>query len=196
MIKPHYTHRETGTANALWRWLPAISCILSTVVFEMPAQASGRSSLPPPGAQVMSAVELYMLYRNKSWQWPDGSGRMQSDGRRFTAWAGSGLSSTWADGRWTVTDRGRLCFEAKWHSMSGVYPNKTCFRHKQHRGTIYQKREPSQTWYVFKDPPPTEGGEFSKLVSQDLVSSELERIRSAIEAAAPLPVAKSYRRTQ
>lgn len=196
MTKSRYANGERGAANALRRWLLATSCILSAVTFALPVQASGKGSVPPPEARAMTAAELFMLYRNKSWQWSDGAGRMQSDGRRFTAWAGSGQTSTWAEGRWIVTNGGRLCFKAQWNSSSGVYPDKTCFIHKQHHDTIYQKREPSQVWYVFKHAASTEGDEFSKLVSQDLVSSELERIRTEIKPAAPLPDAKINQRTQ
>ena len=143
----------------------------------------------------MTSVELYMLYRDKSWQWADGAGRMQSDGRRFTAWAGSAEMSTWAEGRWTVTDRGRLCLKAQWHSSSGVYPNKTCFSHKRRGDTVYQKKEPSGAWYVFKNSSPA-SGEISKLVSQDLVSSDLERIKADIELAGPLSDANLNTRIQ
>jgi hypothetical protein len=40
--------------------------------------------------------------------------------------------------------------------------------------TIYQRREPSGEWYVFKHAKPAAGDEFSKLVREDLVSAELE----------------------
>jgi hypothetical protein len=175
------------TNNALWRGLFATSCILSIVAFTLPTWANGESASPPPEARVMTAAELFVLYRNKSWQWRDGVGRMQSDGRRFTAWAGSEDTSTWAEGKWIVTNGGRLCFKAQWHSSSGSHPDKTCFRHKRYRDTIYQKREPSQAWYVFKHAPTAENDEFHKLVSQDLVSSELERVRSTLKPAAYLP---------
>lgn len=122
-----------------------------------------------------------MLYRDKSWKWADGAGRMQADGRRFTAWAGSGDEATWAEGRWTLTDSGRLCFKAQWHSVSGVAPNKTCFSHKKRGDVIYQRKEPSGAWYVFRHATPAVDDEFSKLVSQDLVASDLERIKSEHE---------------
>jgi hypothetical protein len=191
MAKSHCTNQEIGAAKTLRRWLLVTSCIFST--FAGPAQASSEDAVPPPEARVMTGVELYMLYHDKSWQWRDGVGWMRSDRRRFTAWAGSGQNFTWAEGRWIVTDGGRLCLDAQWHSSSGVYPDKTCFSHKRHHDTIYQKREPSEAWYVFKHPGFAKGDEFSKLVSKDLVSV---RIRTAIEPATPLPYAKINRRIQ
>jgi Protein of unknown function (DUF995) len=190
MAKSHNENRGAEASNTRWRWFPVASCVIAMFAFAGVGQARSEASVPPPDATTMTGAELFMLYRNKSWLWSDGAGRMESDSRRFTAWAGSGDSATWAEGRWIVTDRGRLCFKAEWHSLSGVHPAKTCFSHKRHRNTIYQRREPSQAWYVFKHADSVEGEEFGKLVSQDLVSSELETIRSAI------PNVKSNRRTQ
>jgi len=141
----------------------------------------------------MTATELYNLYRDKSWQWSDGAGLMQADGRRFTAWAGSGDKATWAEGRWTVNDKGRMCFKALWHSSSGVAPARTCFSHKRVGDTIYQKRDPSQNWYVFKHSPVAEGDEFNKLVSRDLVSLNLYKLRIAIKPATSRPKGKISR---
>lgn len=156
--------------------------------------AEAEATAPPPNAKVMTSGELYMLYRDKSWRWSDGAGLMQSDGRRFTAWAGSGDKATWAEGRWTVNDNGRMCFKARWHSSAGTAPAKTCFSHKRVGDTIYQKREPSQDWYVFKHSTVAEGDEFNKLVSRDLVSLNLYRIRIATKPATPRPGATISRR--
>ena len=123
----------------------------------------------------MTAAELHMLYSNKSWQWSDGAGRMDAENRRFTAVSGSGEQSTWAVGRWSVTDAGRLCFIADWHSQSGVVPGRTCFLHVIDNDTIYQRKEPSGGWYIFKHAQPEAGDEFKKLVREDLVSAELEK---------------------
>lgn len=125
----------------------------------------------------MTGYELYMIFRDRTWPWPDGAGLMENEGRRFTAIAGSGDQLSWADGRWIVTDSGRLCFDADWHATTGIYPNRTCFIHLLHDDTIYQQREPAGDWYVFKHAEPAPGDEFSKLVREDLVSAELERIR-------------------
>jgi Protein of unknown function (DUF995) len=176
---------QSGLANRKEKALPvacllAVSCVL--LGFGSPA-AAGKASAPSPDARVMTSGELFMLYRDKSWQWADGAGRMEADERRFTAWTGSGDGATWAEGRWILTDGGRLCFKAKWHSASGVAPNKTCFGHKKLGNVIYQRKEPSGAWYVFRHAKPTAYDEFHKLVSQDLVASDLERIKSKLDLA-------------
>lgn len=163
--------------------LLAASCLLPAFAFASPAEASGKTTTPPPAARPMTSFELYMLYRDKSWQWPDGAGRLEADGRRFSAWAGSGNEATWAEGRWTVSDRGRLCLKAQWHTISGVSPNTTCFSHMKLGDALYQKKEPSGDWYVFRHAKPADDDEFSKLVDQDLVSKDLEQIKAGLHPA-------------
>lgn len=134
----------------------------------------------PKGTQPMTGVELYMLYRDRTWIWEDGAGRSEAQGRRFSAWAGSGNSATWAEGRWIVTDDGQLCLKADWHTSTGTYPDKTCFSHRHDRGTVYQKKEPSGAWYVFKHAVPAEGDEFNKLIPENQVSEKLDETRAAL----------------
>ena len=132
----------------------------------------------PEGVRPMTAVELHALYANESWRWCNGAGYMQDEGRVFKGWSGSGDDATWALGRWTVTDTGRMCLKAEWHNQSGTYNDDTCFRHMTDGQTIYQRKEPSGSWYVFRHAEPLESDEFAKLVSEDLVSEKLETLRN------------------
>lgn len=146
----------------------------------------------PAQARVMTALDLYDLYRGKTWQWPDGAGRMLDRGRVFKAWSGTGANASWAEGRWILTNDGQMCMRAVWHGPSGSSPDKTCFRHKIDEGTIYQKKEPSGAWYVFKHAVPDKDDEFGKLVEQDTVSAKVMASRPVAQAEptpehAPLP---------
>ena len=125
----------------------------------------------------MTAFELYVLYRDRSWQWPDGAGRLETEGRRFTAVAGSGDAASWAEGRWIVTERGRLCLDADWHAPAGTFADRTCFEHLIDGRTIYQRKAPAGDWFVFKNYPTEADDEFTKLVREDLVSAALEELR-------------------
>ena len=142
----------------------------------------------PDNSRPMTSVQLYMLYRNRSWKWADGAGLMEDEGRAFTAWSGTGKKATWATGRWIVTDEGRLCLKADWHTPTGTWPNKTCFSHRISGGTIYQRREPSGDWYIFRHAKPMSGDEFGKLVKEDLVSSKLHALEAPTKAK-PIPEA-------
>jgi Protein of unknown function (DUF995) len=177
-----------------------ISCCLSVVTFAGASHAGGEIA-PSADARPMTGVELYMLYRDKTWTWSDGAGRFDDQARRFTARTGAGDTTAWAQGRWTATDDGRLCLNAEWHTVSGVYANKTCFSHKRDHETIYQKKEPSGNWYIFKHAVPAENDEFKKLVADNLVSPDLATIKSDLEnqkrlAGNTLPSVASRRKTQ
>jgi len=154
----------------------ACRILLTGLLLSSESWAAAAAPLTPPvDARPMTGVELYMLYRDKSWKWDDGAGRLDDQGRVFTAWSGSGESEFRARGRWIVTDKGQLCLKADWHTPTGTYPDKTCFSHRIVDRTIYQKKEPSGDWYVFRHAVPSEGDEFRKLVREDLVSSRLAR---------------------
>lgn len=144
--------------------------------------AAAADTKLPEGTRLMTAFELYTLYRDKTWQWPDGAGRMQNTDRRFSAWVDGTGGQSWAEGRWTVTDTGRLCFEAAWHATNGRFPAKTCFIHRIHDGTIYQKREAGGAWFVFRHAVAKQTDEAAKLIADDLVSQRLEVVKAALIA--------------
>jgi hypothetical protein len=141
--------------------------------------AAAETAAPYQTMRPMTAVELHRLYRDRTWQWTDGAGLCQDQGRIFKAWSGSGADASWAEGRWIVTNSGRLCLKAKWHGKAGAASSSTCFSHRTDGRTIYQKKEPSGDWYVFKHAEPQPGDEFTKLVREDLVSTKLEALRTS-----------------
>lgn len=144
------------------------------------AAIAAATTKVPDGARPMTAAELYMLYHGKSWRWPDGAGRMQNNDRRFSAWVDGTSGQSWAEGRWTVSDAGRLCFDATWHATNGQFPAKTCFVHRIYDGTIYQKRETGGEWFVFRHPVTKETDEAAKLIADDLVSQRLEAMKASL----------------
>lgn len=156
----------------------ATAFCMSVLMFQHASYAQD-SPQPATQARAMTAYELYVLYRDKSWQWTDGAGRMDTDGRRFTAISGSGRAASWAEGQWVITDRGRMCLDADWHSSTGVFPDRTCFDHRLDGQTIYQRRLPGGDWYVFKHTPAESDDEFTKLVRKDLISAGLKKAQAA-----------------
>jgi|UPI0003F648AB hypothetical protein len=137
----------------------------------------------PSDARPMTALELYTLYRDKSWQWENGAGLMREADRQFSAWVRGEKWNSWAEGRWAITDTGLLCLKATWHTQEGSAPIKSCFSHRIAAGTIYQKREPDGQWYVFRHAIPQKGDEASKLVAADLVSQQRDAIQAALGVA-------------
>src|SRR5262245_33220169 len=109
----------------------------------------------------LTTDELFQLYHSRSWIWDDGGGYFSSKQRRFTASTGGGTS--YGEGRWFLTDPGKLCFKAKWVGKSGSAPALTCFSHWKRGGNVYQRREPDGQWYVFKHSPTQKADEYAKV---------------------------------
>lgn len=186
---------ETGRSSSGSKGLTLIILMASTIASGTVSGAAPGASLPnapnapatstasasavtlPAGASPMVASQLFVLYRDKSWQWTDGAGRMSGKDRRFTAWIDGAKGKSWAEGRWLVTDAGLMCIKANWHSAEGIFPGKTCFAHRMASGTIYQKQEPDGAWYVFRHADGREDDEAKKLVSVDLVTARFESLR-------------------
>lgn len=149
-----------------------ISIITGILIISGQAIAAEPVALPSK-AKAMSAAELNLLYRDKTWVWSNGAGRLQDKGRIFTGWSGTGSNGSWGQGRWILSDTGLMCLKAKWHGPTETAPNKVCFRHFIDGGTIYQRKEPSGGWYIFKHATPTDSDEFKKLIVEDTVTGEL-----------------------
>ncbi len=154
--------------------------ILPAALFLWSSPASAEVAVPE-NARTMTGVELYMIFQGKTWTWESGAGRMESEDRAFRAWAQSATGESWAEGRWSVNDRGQLCLMAVWHSQSAAASSKTCFSHRTLDGTIYQKREPSGEWYVFRHAKAQAGDEFNRLVTEDLVAAKLAAVKERLE---------------
>jgi hypothetical protein len=132
-----------------------------------------------PGGKVLSASDLYELYKDRTWLWDKSAGHFAAN-RRFTAWSGDGPSASYADGRWLVTDKGQMCFSAVWHYRGGEKPNVTCFGHRKAGRVIYQRKEPSGSWYVFRNFPRKRTDESEKLVPGDRVRDNFKRAAAIV----------------
>lgn len=171
----------TPNARSLCSYL-LLGTAMGAALLLFPRESHAEVATPPADARAMTAADLHVLYGGKSWQWQDGAGRLDTKDRRFTAVSGTGEQASWAEGRWTVSDKGRLCFIADWHTSAGTSPARTCFVHKIDGDTIYQRKEPSGEWFVFKHAPPQAGDEFNKLVRDDVVSAELAQRKASASA--------------
>ena len=71
---------------------------------------------------------------------------------------------------------------AKWTGKSGSAPATTCFSHRTKGGAIYQKREPSGDWYLFKHARTRSSDEYAKFRSGDLVAGRLAKVKTRLGA--------------
>ncbi|RNF35867.1 DUF995 domain-containing protein [Paracoccus methylarcula] len=163
--------------------------MLMPIVLIAAGCAEPSSTNPPrdtakyPTARFMTVAEIQDIYKDKSWQWDNGVGYMKGSPQLFSAWSEDEAGKTWAEGRWLATNSSRMCFDATWHVRDGTFPDRTCFSHRVHEGTVYQKREPDGEWYIFRHAPPRAEDEASKLIPDDLVSEELEGVKAALASA-------------
>jgi hypothetical protein len=134
----------------------------------------------PEGTEPMSAVNLYQIYRGKTWIWENGAGRFYIEEMRFLAWLSEEGGESYGEGHYSVSDDGELCIKATWAGAEGAAKATTCFLHRSARGTIYQKRAESGAWYVFKHEKATPSDEYNKLVSEDDVTERVARIKLAL----------------
>ena len=123
-------------------------------------------------ARALSAKELSSIYDNRSWRWNDGAAHFKAGNRAFIAWVHKGSKATYADGSWSVDDRGHLCFRATWHGVGGQATTSTCFEHRTDDKNIYQRKLPNGKWYVFSHIPQQPDDEIHKIEPGDRVSSE------------------------
>jgi hypothetical protein len=140
------------------------------------ASAQSTKSLPASAAQ-MTPEQVYLAFAGRSWVWSDGAGYFSRDSK-FLAWSGAGEKSSYAEGRWRITPKGRLCWDVDWHGAGWAKRETTCFSHRSVGDAIYQKKDPSGSWYIFRHSPPAANDEFAKLQSGDLVTTTYTRIKA------------------
>ncbi|OJU71755.1 MAG: hypothetical protein BGO05_25315 [Rhizobiales bacterium 63-7] len=150
------------------------------MILGLAAKAEAIERLPK-NTVPLTADEVRRLYADKTWQWSAGAGRFIAKDRRFIAYSEEGGKPTIAEGRWEVTDHGRLCMNAVWSTPQDKARNRTCFRLVRDRGTVYQRREPKGNWFVLRSFKPRPEDEAHKLVAQDTVSPNIERLKPGMK---------------
>ncbi|TIT88863.1 MAG: DUF995 domain-containing protein, partial [Mesorhizobium sp.] len=64
-----------------------------------------------------TAFELQLLYADRTWNWKNGAAYFGLD-RRLQAWTAGQDRPAVAEGRWLVTDTGKMCMELAWRSKT------------------------------------------------------------------------------
>jgi hypothetical protein len=139
--------------------------------------AAGES--PPPGARQLSAAQLLELFGGRTWIWDNGGAYFRTADRSLRAYSTEGGERTFAEGRFRLTNAGRLCLQAEWRSAAGDHEDLTCFRHVRSGATIYQRKERDGDWYVLVE----DGVLPESLVAGDVLADEFQRVRTEIMAA-------------
>jgi hypothetical protein len=155
----------------------AVAWVLAALVLGFSSVAGQAQEAPPARAQPLSAVELHKLYRDKTWTWENGAARFIDDGRKFLAWVSGDKGEYYGEGRFTLSNAGRMCLSGKWTDSDGTETGSTCFLHRKDGETIYQKREGEGDWYIFKHAPVQPTDEVNKLKEEDTVTDRVAEIK-------------------
>jgi uncharacterized protein DUF995 len=126
-------------------------------------------------SHALSVKELNSLYDGRTWVWDDGAAYFSAANRGFTAWTGKEKTATYGEGSWSVSDQGRLCWNARWHSLGGNGPSTTCFEHRSDNQNIYQRKLPQGKWYLFGHTPALADDLMQKLQPGDHVSEDYQK---------------------
>jgi len=159
-----------------------IAAVLLLVAALVAAPALAQSIPTPPPKTRPTAEQLFQVYAGKTWLWEDGAGYFGPD-RFFIAWSGSGESASYASGKWRTDDLGRMCFNATWRGVGYAAPVTTCFSHRIDGQVLYQAREPTGMWYIFRHDPVRKQDEYLRLVRGDQAMAGFERNRVSLGGA-------------
>lgn len=159
----------------------------ASTVFAMAAGMAGAAEKvdPPAGAKPLTAPELLQIYGGKSWDWgaPNAAYFSKDEGRPFTAVVKADWGVQYAEGRWVLSDSGRLCFEADWVSTYGRFPAVSCYLHVAANGVIYQRSLPEGEWEILRHAQVQPEDGINALVEADLVSERFAAARAEVDAA-------------
>jgi hypothetical protein len=164
---------------ALGLFLTAMT--LAWTIFESSAAEAVAIPAEIETAEPLAASELESIYSGRSWIWDSGAGYFAASPRNFSAYVGEGETGSIAKGRWTISNRGRLCMVASWVSSGSSVDKRTCFSHRRIGEVIYQRREPSGDWYVLRNSPGSDSDEINKIQKGDAVTPNYQAIAQAIE---------------
>ncbi|MBZ9741237.1 MULTISPECIES: DUF995 domain-containing protein [unclassified Mesorhizobium] len=147
------------------------------------APAKADSAIVATPAIVPTAYELQLLYTDRTWIWKNGAAYFAKDNRRLEAWTSGQDSASVAEGRWLVTEDGKMCTELAWRSKSYKgKPKRTCYSHQIKDGAIEQRKDPDGEWYSFKRTPEDPSDEYRKFEPGNTKAAQFEEARKLIDA--------------
>lgn len=124
----------------------------------------------------VSAGELLRLFGGRTWVWAgSGGGFYANKKREYKAYAGKNQERSYADGTWFITDRGRVCVRAVWHSLKWKGKVLECLEHRSDGKQVFQRKLPKGDWYVFQNIPLRSGDPATQLVPGDRTEAGYER---------------------
>lgn len=125
------------------------ACVLAVgvAVFGIGAQGAAADPKPRP-SKPADPNAIVALYLGQTWTWSKGGSYWGQGGKFAAIWEDEPV----ADGKWYVTTRGTLCYEAVWltpESPTNDEITKLCWQHvADEDGQIWQKHHEKNDWYI------------------------------------------------
>ena len=135
----------------------------------LPATAEPK----PRGSKPADPQVILDHYAGNTWNWSQGAAYWRSDGVFQATWKKRSM----AEGKWYVTTKGTLCYEARWtgpndDGVVGSDDLKRCWKHVRAKdGQIWQKSHDKNEWYRLNP---------DKVVSGNAIRSEHRRIKASL----------------
>lgn len=129
-----------------------------------------------------TAFELQLLYSDRTWNWKNGAAYFGLD-RRLQAWTAGQDKPAVAEGRWLVTDTGKMCMELAWRSKTyTTKPQRTCYSHRIESGNIEQRKDPDGEWYDFKHAKDDPADEHKKFEAGNTKGTQFDETRKLVDS--------------
>jgi hypothetical protein len=145
--------------------------------------AAAKDSRPADAVTVPTAFELQLLYADRTWTWNDGAAYFGQKDRPVRAWTSAQDTASVGEGRWHLTNDGKMCMDLVWRSKTyAAAPIRTCFSHRIQGGTLEQRKDPDGAWYSFRHAPEDPSDEQRKFEEGDTKGAQFDKIRSLIDS--------------
>ena len=175
-VRRHRLARSVSLAALLAIWCQVALCGAAHAV-------GAKDSAPANAVTVPTAFELQLVYADRTWIWDNGAAYFGQKGRPVRAWTSEQDTTSFAEGKWHLSNDGKMCMDLVWRSKTyAAAPIRTCFSHRFRGGTLEQRRDPDGVWYSFRHPSEKPSDEQRKFEEGDTKGAQFDEIRSLIDS--------------
>lgn len=129
---------------------------------------SALADRKPSGSKPADPQVIINAHLGKTWDWTEGASYWGNGGAFMAVWKDSATD----DGKWYVTTRGTMCYEAFWSSRAqdGALKvnedvTKLCWQHVRDKdGQIWQRAHDKNEWYRLNTDKLATGNDVAKRI--------------------------------
>ncbi|MDW3222179.1 MAG: DUF995 domain-containing protein [Paracoccaceae bacterium] len=130
----------------------------------------------PRGSKPADPNQIIQTYLGNTWNWSRGGSYWGGGGAFQAVWTSEkDGNKSYADGKWYVTSKGTLCYEAVWeweNKDEADKLEKICWRHVVDKeGQVWQRNHEKEEWYK---PGP------EKITAGNTIKADYKKYRKAV----------------